>query len=87
MLPINEKEMMNIVYAHVPKALSLEACRGLTTQRLKAYYKKYRFLRDLGKCACCHGDIPHSKDERPNTLGNHYMDGVKSILDTREHVR
>ncbi len=83
---ISNKEMMSEVHLRAPKALSLDKLAELNTSRLRAYYRKYRFLRDIGKCACCHGDIPYSSDVRPNELGNHYMDGIKAILDKKEHL-
>ena len=66
-------------------ALSLEQVEKLSTARILAYYKKYRKLRSVGRCECC-GEILYRSDEIRNRGANEYMDGIKAILDSREHV-
>ncbi len=67
---------------HVP---TLEACAKLPTPRLLALFKKKRSLRWAYLCDCC-GIAKTEKDARMNEACNAYMDGVKDLLDQREHV-
>ncbi len=60
--------------------LSLEQCEKLPTHRLLAYYKSRRYLRDVG------GEYYGDWDEPLNKEANEYMDAIKKILDSREHI-
>lgn len=68
-----------------PNALTWEQLEKLPTPRLLAYYKKYRGWRWFGVCGCC-GEILDTDDVHHNFVANEYLDGIKSILDKREHV-
>ena len=61
-------------------ALSLDQCSALPTKRLLAYYKKYRIMRTYG--SYCWDEA----DRVTHRICNEYMDCIKAILDTREHV-
>ena len=71
-------------YEANPSLLTIEACAKLPTPRLLAYYKKKRLLRQPseGWCECC-SDYHNEADWE---AGNEYMNGVKTLLDGREHV-
>lgn len=71
----------------IPGSLSIEQCKKLPTPRLLKYYRKYRGYRHIGKCSCCRGAIPYGSDVKANDIANEYLDGVKAILDSREHVK
>lgn len=66
-------------------ALTFEQCEKLTAKRLLAYYRKHRKLRHIGVCDCC-GEIIGQDNVALNDIANQYLDGVKGILDTKEHV-
>lgn len=57
----------------------------LPTKRLLTYYKKHRGYRHTGKCDCC-GECNTKKERIGNYLCNRYLNMIKSILNTREHV-
>jgi len=80
-LTVNPYTIKNVKY----NALSLDELGKLPTHRLLAYYKKHRSLRLRGQCECC-GECLTSRDGTLNMLANEYMDHIKEILDTREHV-
>ena len=68
-----------------PNALTLEEIERLPTPRILAYRKKYRWLSSIGRCGCC-GEILYKSDVERNRVAVEYMDAIKAILDTREHV-
>jgi hypothetical protein len=68
------------IQKYIPYALSLEKLHSLPTPRLLAYYKKYRWVRHYGV------EILNERDKTVNQLANEYMDAIKEILDSREHV-
>lgn len=65
--------------------ISADKIKKLTTQRLLAYYKKYRKKRHYGTCECC-GEILTKSAAEKNALFNDHLDQVKAELDSREHV-
>lgn len=66
-------------------ALSMEQLKKLPTPRLLSYYKKYRYLGWFYQCGCC-GEMLTKKDALLNGIANEYLDAIKVLLDTREHV-
>ena len=80
-----------LILACCPSALKLEACEKLTTKRLLSYFKRKRYLRSVMQCECCgeilaYDDEDLSRKEATHKALNEYMDSIKSILDSREHV-
>ena len=70
-------------------ALSLEECEKLSTPRLLAYYKKYRHLVYWNVRWCCEyhcEDMSTDEDKAKTEVAKKYMDAIKAILDSREHV-
>lgn len=66
--------------------LTLEQCESLPTPRLLAYYKSRKWMGGIGQCECC-GEILDKEDEIRNREANEYLNQIKAILDTREHVK
>lgn len=65
--------------------LPLSKCELLTAPRLLAYYKKHRWFRWRWVCDCC-GEAISESDRMNTSVANKYLDAVKKILDTKEHV-
>jgi hypothetical protein len=70
-------------------ALSLEQLEKLSTKRIMAYYKKYRHLRHWNVSWCCEfhcEDMSNGRDRARTAVAEAYVDAIKALLDTREHV-
>ena len=70
-------------------ALTIEQLKKLSTQRLLAYYKKYRHLRFYNIRWCCEFqccDQSNAQDKVLTAIGVEYIDSIKALLATREHV-
>lgn len=67
--------------------LTSEQLEKLPTPRLLNYYKSKRGLRYLFMCDCW-GEKQFSslEDEEYSKLAIEYVDNIKAILDTREHL-
>lgn len=63
----------------------LSDLKKLPTKRLLTYYRKYRSGRNFGKCGCC-GEFRNTDNKNMNKVLNIYLNGVKSLLDNREHI-
>ncbi len=80
-LTVNPYTITDIKY----NALSMEQLKKLPTPRLLAYYKRYRHLGWSYSCWCC-DELLTKKDRLLNSIANEYLDAIKALLDTREHV-
>ena len=80
---MNIQEIRKIVNREV---LDIPALNKLPTHRLLAYMKSIRSLEHFGKCGCCSGEIVNSDDIYRNKIGHEYVNTIRNILNTREHV-
>ena len=70
-------------------ALTTDQLEKLSTPRLLAYYKKYRHLRYWNIRWCCEWhceDMSNARDKALTAVGEEYIDSIKALLDSREHV-
>ena len=68
------------------KVLDIPELEKLPTPRLLAYMKSIRSLEHFGRCGCCSGEIVNSDDIYRNEIGHEYVNAIRTILNTREHI-
>ena len=67
--------------------LSLLECEKLPTPRLLKYYKTYRGWRNVGMCDCgCDCGYIYPEYAEAHGVMNEYLDAMRLILNSREHV-